>query len=1143
MLRVRLLGGLALEHDGKPLAAPPGRRARALVAWLAANPGLHPRSEVAGRFWPDVLEESARASLRGALSELRRSLGPGSERWLTATRDRVGLGGDDVWVDVRTIAELEAQGRLGEAVELCRRGVLLAGFDDEWVYEAREVHRAGLERMLERLAVQAEQAGDHARAAELSRERVALDPSSEDANRGLMRRLAAAGDRAAALGVYERLRERLRSERRLAPSAPTRALADELRAAAAKADATPLALPQPPAFMRRRFRSAFAGRERELSALQDAWRSVAGGERALALVAGEPGIGKTRLTMELARRLRPEGAVVLYGRCHDEALVPYRPFIEALGPVAAANPPAPDLHRLLPELATSEPERDGEWVRFRFFQAVDRLLTRLAAAHPTLVVVDDLHWADKPTLLLLEHIARSPERGRLLIVGTYRETDLGGDHPAIAALAQLRRDPGFERVRLGGLDEAGTAQLMAGWLPVEAVPALAAGMCARTAGNPFFIEEVLAGQRESGRPLDPLGVPETVREALAARLGRMTEAAGGVLPLAAAIGRDFGLDVLAGVAERPRNELEDMLEEALTAGLVHEEPRAPGRFSFSHALIRDAFYAELSVARRVRLHARIASALEQEAPERWLSEIAHHLYEAAPGGEAKRAVAYGTRAASQAMAQLAYEDAAVHYGRVLELLEEGAGARRCELLLALGEARQRAGERAGARDAFTRAADLARRLADPDALARAALGRSGLDVTIIAVDRDAVALLEEGLALGPHPALRAKLLARLAIETYYHSAPERRKALGDEAVQTARATGEDAALIDALNARHVALWSAAYLHERLETASEMIAVAGRAGDLERELQARNWRVLDLAELGDRDALEREIARHEELAEQLRLPGYRWWGPMWRSTLAIFDGRFADAEQLMDEFRAIGQRAEDRNAELHYELQQLAIAVERERFERIDDAVLERQIGGPAEAAYRCGASLVFAGQRRAQEAREQIDWVAADRFRRLPDDMNRLAGLCELAQACALLGYPSHAPAIYEQLLPYAGRNVVNARAGAGYGSADHHLGALAALISRPEDATSHYEDALRIHAALKARPWLARTQLGYAETLLRHGSRQERPRAQQLLQAALATAQELGIEPLADRARTRLAALLDRPSFDTDEIPYPLPS
>ena len=228
MLRVRLVGELGLEVDGDAVDTPSSAKARAVLAWLALHPGSHSRSEVAGTFWPDVLEESARASLRTALSSVRRALGEAGAPHLKATREAVELGGD-LWVDARDFEALAAQGRLEEALAI-GDGELLGGLDDEWARDARDGHRERRAELLGELAARAERAGDPAGAARHARRRVALDPLSEDATRDLMRRLAAAGDSAGALVAYDELRERLRTTLAIAPSAPTRALADEVRA-------------------------------------------------------------------------------------------------------------------------------------------------------------------------------------------------------------------------------------------------------------------------------------------------------------------------------------------------------------------------------------------------------------------------------------------------------------------------------------------------------------------------------------------------------------------------------------------------------------------------------------------------------------------------------------------------------------------------------------------------------------------------------------------------------------------------------------------------------------------------------------------------------------------------------------------------
>lgn len=1149
MLRVRLLGGLALELDGERLDPPASRRARSLLAWLALNPGAHPRSQLAARFWPDVLDSSARASLRTALHELRRALRDAGARHVIATRERVSLdGGADLWVDARAFEELAVTDRLEEALAL-RGGELLAGLDEEWVYEARDRHRDVVLSVLERLALAEERSGDRSIAARWTREQVELDPLSEELHRRLIRRLADAGDRSAALAAYERMRERLRKELRITPSPETRRLVERLREQdpAEPSGGAPAERrsPQLPGLLRRHRRSGFVDRVAELERLGEQLDAVSCGERRLVVVAGEPGIGKTRLATEFCRRAHGRGATILFGRCFEERLVPYQAFVEALGQHVTATPLAElrsrvgaadaELVDLVPELAVRLPELsapvrlDPEGARWRLFAAVDRLLSSASQAGPAVVALDDLHWGDKATLLLLAHVARSPEPARLLLLGTYRESEVSPAHPLRGMLANLRREGLVERVALGGLEQAHVGELVADWFGRDAAPDLERRLHEQTDGNPFFVEELLRQFGEIGE-LARHEVPEGVKEVIAHRLARLGESCRQVLSVAAGVGRQFDLELLERLEELAGRTPLPALEEAMAAQMIREDPARVGRYNFAHALIRETLYEDLSLTRRVRLHAAIAAALEELHAGRLdahLVELAHHHLAAAPGGETASAVAYAVRAAESARGKLAYEEAAELYERALDALDREQrppAAQRAGLLLALGEARLRAGTTSAARRAFASAADLARALGDHELLGRAALGFSGLGVTIIAVDADSVALLEEALEVAEPGALRARLLARLAIETYYAAAPSRRKALGDEAVQTARRARDAPALIDALNARHVALWSPAYLEERLDTATEMVELAERQGEPERAMQGRNWRVLDLAERGDIEGMRREVERHEELAERLRLPAYQWWGPMWRSTLAILEGSVREAERLLDEFRSIGERAEDANAELYFDVQRQTLLLERERFEELDLSMLERQTGGPAETAYRCGYSWAFAGLGRASEARELVDWVARRDFARLPEDMNLLASLCELTQACVLLGYAEHAAGVYERLLPYAGRNVINARAAAGYGAADHHLGALAALMRRSADAERHYEDALCANGAMGARPWLARTQLRYAELLRERGRPADRRRAENLVSSAVLTARELGLEALANRAEARLA-------------------
>jgi hypothetical protein len=699
------------------------------------------------------------------------------------------------------------------------------------------------------------------------------------------------------------------------------------------------------------------------------------------------------------------------------------------------------------------------------------------------LLLDDLHWADAGSLRLLAQVLRRPDAP--LVLGAYRDSEISRTHPLAGTLTDLRRDGLIERVPLTGLSEPDVAALVAARQGPEQ---LTEALHRETGGNPFYVEEVLRHLAAAPHALgDALPIPEGVKDVIGRRLSRLAPETERVLAVAAVAGREFDLALLEAVLETDPLEA---LEEATAAQMVREEPGRPGRYAFAHALVRETLYDELSLTRRVRTHRSLADALP---PDR-LAEIAHHRLEAAAASGGAVAADAALAAASQAMRALAYEDAAALCERALAALEDGEHARRAELLLALGEARLRAGE--PARDAFAEAAALARTLAEPELLARAALGFSGLGVTIIAVDDDAVALLEEALrALAPDHPLRSRLVGRLAIETYYASAPAQRKALGDEAVALARPEG-GAALLDALNARHTALWSAQYLDERLATAHEMLKLATELHDGERELQARNWLVCDLLERGDLPAATIAIDGHERLAAELRLPAYTWWAPMWRSTLASLEGRFEEAEALIDSFAAV----DDPNAHLYGEIQRYVIAWTRGRFVLITPSPLDRERGRPAEYAYRCGYAWVLAELGRTDDARALIDWVAADDFARLGDDMNRLAALAELAQAMTVLRYADHAAGALERLEPYADRNVPNGRGAAGYGSAALHIATLNVLLGRDEAAERRFEEALRRNAALGSRPWVARTRERYDAFLLSRGNAggsvaQRRPR------------------------------------------------
>ncbi|MGH8976408.1 MAG: ATP-binding protein, partial [Acidimicrobiia bacterium] len=492
------------------------------------------------------------------------------------------------------------------------------------------------------------------------------------------------------------------------------------------------------------------GREAERDRLETAWAEATSGQRRLVLLAGEPGVGKTRLAAEAARRAHTEGASVLFGRCDEGMGVPYQPVVESLGayvrqaPAPALGRLAGELVRLVPEVAERAPglppplRSDPETERYRLFDAVAAWLSAASEATPVVLVVDDLHWATRPTLLLLRHLVRSGEPLRLLVVATYRDTEPDLNAEVADVVAELLRQPGVERLALAGLDEAGVAAFMEARARHELGSegqGLARVVHAETAGNPFFVGQVLRHLAETGAivrrdgrwvfgpHVAEVGIPEDARDVVTRRLAHLPEETRDALTLAAVMGDRVELAVLVEAAGEAEVAVLRALDPALAARLVTELPGPTPGYHIVHALVRATLYEQVAAARRAGLHRRVGEAIETVHADRLddhLPALAHHLAQAAPRGDPAKAVAYATRAGDRALAQLAHDEAVSYYRQALELLELSDGAvdpaQRCDLLIAQGEAQRRAGDRAH-RQTLLDAARLARDLGDADRLA------------------------------------------------------------------------------------------------------------------------------------------------------------------------------------------------------------------------------------------------------------------------------------------------------------------------------------------------------------------------------------------------------------------------------------------
>src|SRR5437870_4595834 len=898
--------------------------------------------------------------------------------------------------------------------------------------------------------------------------------------------------------------------------------------------------------------AAFVGRHRELVELRAGLEDAGAGRGRFFLVVGEAGIGKTRLVEELAREAAARSHLVLWGRCWEsEGAPPYWPWIQVIRahlrtahsegpPRVAGGAGAPYLAHLVPELgglespAPSVPPQ-SEHARFYLFDAVATFLGSRPDRTPLVLVFDDLQWADTPSLLLLQFLVHELRDTAMLVVATYREMEARQSPHVADILGALARDG--RHLPLRGFGEEEVALFIEGKTGRSASAALVRAVHRETEGNPFFVDEIVhllvsegaLEHRDTSIP-PTLPVPEGVREAIRRRLAPLPAPCRDALTLASVVGREFGLAALQRACGLEADALLEVLRPALGREILARDPRTAGRYRFAHALIRETIYEELGTAERARLHGRIGDALEtlhQRDPTPDLATLAHHFLEAVPAGGAEKAITYSTRAARYAEASLAYEDAAVLFERALEVLAEGrpADAReRCELLLARGGAQWKAGDGHGARETFRQAAEIARRVGDPALLARSALGFAGEGSRLLwvrsgVVDQPRIELLQEALdGLGERdPGLRARLLARLAINLYWAPEPERVLALSEEAVTLARQLGDPRDLAAVLRARWIALWRPETAEERLAIADEIVRLGERMADRELALLGRRFRIIGFLEQGDVVAADREIEAWAQIAGELRQPRYLTDLAMWRATRAIMDGRFAEGEEHARRALELGEREPEAEPAMRHAVQMAVLQFHRGQLEHAIAAGPRSY--APAAMLLRCHRIFSWSETGRTAEARRDLRALSKDGFE-LPRDGGWLVYTSLLAAVAAELNDRASAARLYELLLPYADRLGIVGAGLACWGSISCYLGLLASALCRVADATRHFEDAAKVHERIGARPFLAWTQLSHARLLLTGDTGARRSEATALLASALTTARELGMDGLVAKMR-----------------------
>jgi DNA-binding SARP family transcriptional activator len=1169
---------MSVEIDGVELVQSlRGRQVPLVLAYLVLNRSRSVgRDELAGAIWPDSAPQSQDGALRTLLSRLRSGL---ANDILTGRDELLLSPPEPVWIDVEAAGAEVA--RAAEALQrrdaraawalaqvplnIANRG-LLPGVQATWL----EPHRRELgELRLEALEVIG-RAGLQLGGSQLAsveraaRTLIETEPYRESGWVLVMGALEAQGNVAEGLRVFERLRSLLREELGTSPSPEAMAAHERLlhpggrmlehapagTASAAAAEtgvagdgviALPAELGEQPA-------TTLVGRRAELEELEGWWTQPSQ-ERVL-MLSGEAGIGKTRLLAETARRAHEAGAVVLAGRSPQETLVPYQPFLEALGHYAFSasledlravtrrsgaelGQLIPELRRRLPELGRPEPG-DPETDRYRLFEAVAGLLGEISASASLLVVLDDLQWADRPTLLLLRHLARAPQASSLRILAANRAGEHGSE-TFETAMSGLRHERLVRELEVRGLPEADAAELVRQRTSGTPSAAFVRAVYTGTEGNPFFIEEMIHHLADAGvRPqeagageLQRVGLPDGVRGVISRRLERLDEDGLEYLKVASVIGRDFDSALLEAVLGFEEDRFLRALEAALDAGLVTEAPREPGRYRFAHALVRETLYGGMSSRRRARVHRRVGSALEQQRDPP-LGALAHHFTRAAEPEDAERAIRYAVAAGQQATAMLANEEAADHYARALEVLgrtDPEAIERRCDLLLELGEARVRSGERPAAWGVFREAAALASRMGDRALLARAAIGASRrLIQPPGVVDEELIALLEQALEMVPEVSvLRVLLISRLCGALYFSS--ERRdhmRRLSAEATATAARLGDPEAAALAAAARRRAYWAPGHLERRLADSTQLLRSAREAGDLELAMQGHAWLVVDLLEVGDRTAVEAQVSAFEAGAQELRQPLFLWYPHVWRAMLALLDGRLAEAERLSGEALSSGIMPEGVTAPQYYAMQLLYIRREQARMGELEGPARELVASNPGRLGWRAGLAELLCQTGRAGEARELMTGIAGQ-FDAVAPDGDWLITFALLADAAAELEDAEHAAIIYDLLLPYRETNVVIGYGAVCFGPVAHYLGRLAMTVGRREAAVQHLRSAIASSTALRAPVHLAHARLDLAAAL---GAGGDWEQARPLIEQAAATGTELEL-PLVGRRAELLASPL----------------
>lgn len=912
------------------------------------------------------------------------------------------------------------------------------------------------------------------------------------------------------------------------------------------------------------------GRSAELTAIAAARQRV--GERRgceVVLVSGEPGLGKTTLIGEAARTAFVDGLTVTFGHAEEDVVAPYQLFAESITHIvthvgetvlrAHVEEYGSALVTIAPVLASRIRDlpdpvtRDGETERFVLFSAVVGLLARCSEAGPLVIVLDDLQWADTGSLSLLRHVAASTQLPAVLVLASLRDDALGQSSALLDTLAALHRIEGVQRLDLVGLadDEVVVLfEVLAGHTLDRAGSELAHTVARETDGNPYFVRELIrhlvetgvVAQDASGRwaagdagDAGPLALPDSVREVIRARVGRLGDDTGRVLGTASVIGRDFDLALLVAATGRTHDELLDVLDAATAAALVRE--RAAGEYSFAHALVQHTLYQSLGATRRARSHRQVALALADLAAHRpgtRAAELARHWASSGDPLDAPKAVACSCRAGHAALTALAPAEALRHFENAREIgatLHGLDDVLVLDLAIGLGTAQRQTGDPAF-RTTLLDATRQARALGDTTRLVAAALANNrGWASTVGEIDADRVEVLEGLLPrLTDDNSDRAIALAMLCAELSYGSPLARREALANEAIGIAQASGDDTTIVQVSNYVSFALAVPSLLDASAPRTADALKRATRQGDPVLRFHAAVSRANDAGRAADLEEVDRCHAVEQLVAEQLDQPSLRWTHAFNRAWRAQFAGDTDEAERLGTLALQIGTDGGEPDAAVFFGVQVMMVALQRGTLADLLPLIEASVAENPGLPGFRAKLAMAYAECDRGSRAGELLDDFAATGYQ-LPEDVSWLSGMCDYAEAAVHCTDPRHARALLEQIEPWS-EQVSTIGGVTADGPVCHVVGALATKLDQFEVADRHFTRSAAMCRRMGARYFAARTNLSWAELLVRRDATGDRAQGRRLLDEAIDAATVYGYGTVERRGRAARDALGPGPAL-----------